>query len=425
MRFFSTAGRAGWWLMAALIAGCGGSVDSNPTRAELRLVNATSGYPALDLLIDDDRRFSSVTFGQTEEYAEIDPDETDSVLATPGSSTPLVSFTPALERQESYTVLAYGVEGSPRTLLLDEDGSEDDDKAKLRFVNVATDAGALDVYVTAPNDALSTAVPLQAGAEIGEVSTYSTFSPGTWRVRVTKAGDKTDLRFDSGDVVLKKEQVATLVVAPAGGGALVSVLLLNEQGSIVAISGALARVRVAVPNADEVSASVAGQALMTAAAGPAVESYQLVPAGTQAVSVTVDGATVAVPDVTLAAGSDQTLMVYRNAGQPRVVWLPDDNRPPTAAGTAKLRLVHGLDGLSGPLSMKADLKPVASNVTLGTASTYAAVQQATDVAITVNAAGTETPVLDLLDRDLLAGAVYSVFVVEGTVPNRGFLVQDR
>ena len=141
MRFWSAPRWAGWVAMAALIASCGGSVTSNPSKAELRLVNATSGYPALDLLIDDDRRFSSVAFGQTDKFVELDPDKTDSVLTTPGSSTPLLSFTPALEKKKAYTVLAYGVAGGPRTLLLDENANEDNDKAKLRFVNVAPAAG--------------------------------------------------------------------------------------------------------------------------------------------------------------------------------------------------------------------------------------------------------------------------------------------
>jgi hypothetical protein len=108
-----------------------------------------------------------------------------------------------------------------------------------------------------------------------------------------------------------------------------------------------------------------------------------------------------------------------------VGWLPDDNRPPTSAGNAKLRLVNGLDGLGGALSMNASFLPVAGGVTLGTASTYGAVSAGTNVRITVTAAGSTAPVVDLLDQTLLAGHVYSVFMIEGVPPDSGFLRRDR
>lgn len=418
-------GWAAWlsWAAVTLLVACGGG--TNPTQADLRFVNATSGYPALDLLIDDDRRFSSVVFGQTAKYIGLDPDKTDSVVALPGSTTPLLSLTPALEKKKHYTLLAYGIEGAPSTVLLDENASEDDDKARLRIVNATPDAGSVDVYVTAPSDPLSTAVPLQSAAAVGAVGAFSTVSAKTWRIRVTGAGDKTDLRFDVSNVALAKKQVATLVITPSAGGVLVSALLLTQEGSIVALSGAQARVRVAAPNSGTVSASVGGVALMDGVAGPAVGDYRLVPSGTQPVTVSVDGTPLTLADVTLDPGTDQTLLVYRRASMPGVTWLPDDNRPPTSAGNAHLRLVQGLDGLSGALSMNASFLPVAGGVTLGTASPYGAVSAGTNVRITVTAAGTTAPVVDLLDQTLLAGHVYSVFMIEGIPPDSGFLRRDR
>jgi Domain of unknown function (DUF4397) len=421
-RWASLASWAGCAAMV-LLAACGDITD--PTNAELRLVNATSGYPALDLVIDDDRRFASVVFGATDRYVTVSPDDADSVLTRPGSTTPLLSLTPALVKQKNYTLLAYGSEGALSTVLLDDNAAEENGKVRIRVLNAAPDAGSVDVYVTAPGDPLSTAVPLQAAAAVGTVGGWSTLAAGTWQVRVTAAGDKTDLRLDVAGVVLTRDQVATVVVAPAAGGVLVKGLLLTQQGRIDELTGAQARVRVAVPNRATVSAAVGGVTLLDSVGGPAVGAYQLVPSGAQTVTVTFDGAPVVLASADLAAGTDQTLLVYRAAGVPTVAWLPDDNRLPSASGNAQLRLVHGIDGLGGALSMNATFLPVATNVALGTASPYTLVTPGANVRITVSAAGADDPVADLLDQTLLAGRVYSVFVVEGAPLSTGFLRRDR
>ena len=45
-----------------LLLGCGGGADR--TKANLRFVNASTGYPSLDLVIDDSLRFGAVAYGQ-------------------------------------------------------------------------------------------------------------------------------------------------------------------------------------------------------------------------------------------------------------------------------------------------------------------------------------------------------------------------
>jgi hypothetical protein len=413
------------FLAVTLLAACGGGEDR--TKAKLRLVNA-SAYPGLDLIVDDERRFSAVAYGGSADYAEVDPENTDSEIRRPDAGTPLLSFTPALAEQQSYTVLAYGAEGALRSVLLDDNtGAPSSGKASLRFVNAAPDAGALDIYVTDADEPLGDAVPLQAGAAVGAVSSYTTLNNGNRRLRVTGAGSKTDLRLDISGIALGSEFIGTLVLTAGRGGVLVNALLLAERGAIQRADGAQARVRVAaaVTESGSVAASVGGAVLMNGVGAPAVALYALVPAGTPAVAVAVDGQPVAAADAALAVGADYTLLVYGPASAPVVAWIEDDNRPPRDSNKARVRLVHGVASLPGPLALSADFVPVADGVLPGTASAITEIAATATARLSVTTPGQATPVWGAVDQVFRAGGNYTLFVVGAAAAPAGMLIKDR
>lgn len=411
----------------ASVAGCGGG-GPDPTKAQVRFVNA-SGYPALDAWVDDKRRFAGIAYGQTASYAEIDPKKTETTITRADSTTPLLTLTPELKKDQHYTLLGYGNEGALQTALLDENASKPDSgKARIRVFNAAPDAGTLDIYLTGAGESIGSAVALRAGAELGKLTDFATVDAGdkvSWRLRITAAGDRADLRLDLSGLKLPSKGVTTLVVTPGSGGVLVHSLLLVQEETITRLDNTLARVRAAAPNAGVLSATVGGASLLTGISSPVVGAYQLVAAGTQPVTLVVDGVAVTVPDVTLAAGTDQTLLVYAKGGTPGAQWIPDDNRQPIASGQAKVRLVHGLDTLAGTLALKVNYLPVGEEVSLPGASAYASVNSTLVARITVTAAGNASPLYDISDVPLVAGGVYSVFVIEGAAPDAGFVRRDR
>ena len=408
-----------------LLAACGGGDDR--TKAKLRMVNASSGYSALSLVVDDETRLSSVAYGSSDGYIDVDPDKTDTEVRRAGSSTALVSFTPALTKNRHYTVLAYGGEGALKTLLLDDNvDTPDSGKTLLRIINAAPDAGTVDVYITGSDDSLADAVPLQLAAAAGTVNSYLTVNAGTRRLRVTATGSKTDLRLDLSTLALPSERAATLVITPGSGGVLVNALLLTEQGGIARLDTTQARVRVAAAVADSgaVVASAGGVSLAAGIGAPAVGAYKLVTAGAVAPTVTVNGVAVATASTTLTAGADYTLMVYGPASAAAAVWLDDDNRPATDSTKAKLRLVHGIGDLTAALALSVDFVPVADSVTRGTDSAYYA-----DLAPSITADYLVTaPGLTSLsgvDKTFVAGGVYTLFVAGSTAVPTAMLIKDR
>jgi len=426
LRWFTALALA---LAALLLAACGDSGGgTDRTKAQLRLVNASDAYAALDLRVDDQLRQGGVPYGGVANYVEVDPSDAASEITRSGSTTPLLSFTPAVARDRHYTLLAYGAEGALRQLQIDDNvGDPDDGRTLLRVVNAAPDAGTLDVYLTAGDEALAQAVPVQAGAEYGTAGSLLTVNSATWRLRVTAGGSKTELRLDLPGLVLASRDIVTLVLTPGRGGVLLNALLVTQRGDIVRRDTTQARVRVAAGVADSgaVSASVGGSVLMASVGSPAVGLYTLLPAGTQPVVLAVNGAPLAADPVTLNAGADYTLLVRGMSAEPHAHWIEDDNRRPADSGNAKLRLVNGAAALAAPLSMTADFVPVADGVVPGAASSYASVEATLTAQLSVTASGLSAPLFSAVDQPLLAGSVYTVFLVGPPTAAVGILRKDR
>jgi hypothetical protein len=421
---------AGAWAGAVLL-GLGGCADpgADPTKAQVRLVNASGGYAALDLLVDDKRLIAAAGYGQSEAYGGVDPDQADAKITRPESTTALLSTTLVVRKERYYALVAYGGVGGLRSTLLDENtAAPASGKALIRVLNAAPDAGTLDVYLTVPGEPLVAATPLQAGAAVGQATDFLSVDAGdskVWQLRVTAAGDRSDLRLDIGGLTLPSKGVTTLVLTATTGGVLVNALLLEQEDRIRRFDGTQARLRAAAPNAGVVTATVGGVPLLGSVTAPAVGSYELVTAGQQPVLVQVDGAVLALPPVNLAPGTDQTLLVYRANGVVGGQWLVDDNRLPLASGQAKIRLVHGLDFPGNPLALKVNFLPIGGDVALPGASAYGSVVSGLENRVTVSETGDPVALFDLSEVALISGGVYSVFVVEGSAPDNGFIRRDR
>lgn len=409
-----------------LLAGCGGGDDT--TKAKVRLVNASSGFSALSLIVEGDTRVSSVAYGASNDYVDIDPDDTDAEVRRAGATTALTTFTASWSKKKHYSVLAYGDTELKTVLLDDNQDTPDSGKFRLRVLNAAPDAGAVDVYITGNDDVLTGTSPVQAAAAVGSTNGYVTITSGTRRLRVTAAGSKTDLRLDLATLGLDSGAVGTLVITAGKGGVLVNALLLKEQQGIARHDNDKARVRVAAAVGDTgtVTASAGGTALMTGVGAPAVGLYTLVTAGSLTPAVSVNGSSVSTAATTLAAGADYTLMVYGPASTAVAVWLDDDNRLPSDISKAKVRLVHGIGDLAAAMALSVDFTPVADSVTPGTASAYYDAQSpSTTAVLSVTATGQTAAIYSAVDQVFAAGSNYTLFVVGSMAAKTGILRKDR
>ncbi len=405
------------------LAACGGGTDR--TKAHVRLVNASSGYSSLALVIDGSTIASGVAAGSSADYADASRGTQDLDISSPSSATILATRSASLGKDTYYTLLAYGRAGALATQLLeDSQSSPGSGKTLIRVINTASESGSLDVYLTGATDALVQAAPLQTGAAYGTLGSFVTINSGTWRLRITGAGNASDLRLDVSGLSFESTGVKTLAITPGRGGLLVNALLLSQRGGVTAGANGQARVRVAagVSSNAAVTASVAGTTLMNSAIAPALTDYALVTAGTVTPVVTVNGTAVAFGGApTLLAGGDYTLIVYGAPGTAAAAVVADDNTPPSDGSKAKLRLVNGV---TGSLTLKLGLVVKASGVAAGTASDYATADATTTGAMQVTSADGLLN-YNASDLTLSASGVYTLFMLGSSTAPVGQLNRDR
>lgn len=412
--------------VATPLVGCGGGTDKR--RAQVRLVNASTGYAQLELRVNDELKHAAVAYGERASYAEADPDKPETTVFATGSPTALLRFSPAYANDRWVTVLAHGRAGALQQLTLDDNRSDPDaGRAVLRVVNAAADAGNLDVYLTAEAEDLAAAVALQAGAAYGSAGDWQTVASGTWRLRVTAAGSKTDVRLDLSGIELASRGITTLVFSSAAGGVLVNALLLAQRSAVTARPATQARVRLAALLTDSasVTASIGAVDLGSGVGSPAVGEYQRVAAGSATPTVRVNGSAISAALLAFEAGLDYTLLVTGTPAAPRVVRIIDDNSLPADASRAKLRLVNALADGSTAAALTLDFLPVGGQVGPDAASAIGSVAATSTGRIAVTVPGSAAPLVVATEQVLRAGAVHTAFVAGTLTVPVGILRRDR
>ncbi|HWI11008.1 MAG TPA: DUF4397 domain-containing protein [Burkholderiaceae bacterium] len=428
-----------WWSVVGLtaatvaVSGCG-SGGGDSSSANVRVANATlsPSHASIDLLVNAAIVPPAVAVGTVSAYAAPAAGSVTLQVNDAGGATALVTAVPTLTGGNHYTVVAYESGGVVKfTPAIGEDVAlPAAGVTTLRIYDAAIEAGAVDVYITAGACTTANLTTISPAANFGAIvsvaATTVTQGAGTYNVCATGSGSKTDIRM-SLPVTLAGQTVATVLMTPTSGGALINGALLVQQGAYTAVPNPNARVRLA--------AAVSGGATVTALASdstlsapitidssvaPAFGFYALVPA-TSSLNVNVGvGNSVQVPG-SLVAGSDATLLVYGSPSSSTATLIADDNRPPTSATATRLRLINGVTGSAGTLTLTANSAPVGINIGAGQWSSYQSLIGTTNNAGTANTfsfgltSSTAGPLTGLLGASgtgtLNSNATYSVLAV--------------
>lgn len=410
-----------------LLAACGGGGDSD-SNAQIRLLNASSGYSSLDLSIDSATANANVAYASAGSYASIATSGATAAVQTSGVGTTVISTTPSLTAGSNYTLIAYGWAGGMRTGLLQEsEEAPASGKSKLLVFNLAPDAGALDIYVTAAGDSLDGATPMATNVGGGSSTGYNLINSGTYRVRLTGYGNKNDLRLDIPAVTVASAGVSTLLITATEGGVLVNAMQLEQKGAVTNLAGTVARARVvaAVAGNATVGATLGGTSLLPVSVAPTIGDYKTVAAGAAGIGVSVNGAPLTIANPTLKAGGDYTLLVWGDAAAPQLTVLADDNRLPSTAGNAKIRLVNGVASLNTGLTMTLDYSAIATNVIPGTSSAISNVASSTSSLLSISSPTSGLPVYSVSALPVVANGVYTVFMMGGSNAMVGTLRRER
>lgn len=413
-------------LPLAWLAACGGG--SNGNDATVRLVNASTGYPSLDLYVKDTQEISGVNFGAGSDYTSVASGDVSNVLTAAGSTTELLNQTRSLGSGKKYTIVAYGWEGALKSVIMtDDEKAADSNKTKVSVLNTAADAGGLDVYLTGTDDSLDSSTPIASNVAAGSQSGFSSVTSGTYRLRVTATGDTTDLRLDIPEVSLSSTQVLTLIMAPGSSGVLVHAIGAVQDGTVTPYLNTQARARVvaAIANNGLVTANLGGTVLASNAKSSTILNYMTMDAGTLTLNTAVNNTALAPQSVTLTGGQDVTIVVTgTGAGDAQVTAVTDDNRLPAVSTKYKIRMVHAAPSLAAQnLSMTVDFGAVVNDLAFGQASAFSNLTSTSSS--TIDVTSPNGSVFTLSDVALVAKGLYSLYMFDTTTGVVGVLRRDR
>ncbi|HKS57292.1 MAG TPA: DUF4397 domain-containing protein [Steroidobacteraceae bacterium] len=419
-------------LAALSLSGCDSGSSSD--HAQIRLLNASPGYTSLDLYAngeDDDtdqQRIAAVAFDSVSAYTEIDSGTYNVKFKRANVTSTLQTLSGKQLADDTHnTFIAFGSTGHFSAVQVSDDvTAPDSGLVKVQLLNAA-EAGTLDVYLTESSVSLDDATPVFSAVAPAGTGTLTTIDSGDYRLRVTGSSDTDDLRLDVPSITLDSKQVVTLILTATEGGVLVNVLLLPQQGSITKFANPKARVRgaVGIANGTQVTLHAGGVTLLNNNAVGVVGAYAQVEAGSTAIGLGVNGAAVTVPDQTLTAGGEYTLLVWSNANGTQTTLISDDNRLPSASGKAKVRVMNGLSALNVPVTMFVNFFPQVENIAVGQASAFAEVDDGTDYQLDVSNTDTADPLLTKTGVTLQASAVYTLFMSSSGGTISGTLRKDR
>jgi Domain of unknown function (DUF4397) len=215
------------------------------TKSSVRAIHASVDTPAVDVLVDGTKaggplEFKSAFPGLNNQYASLDSGSRNlKVCAAPADTTCPINATLTLVADTRYSVIALGTiattddsgtDARPLEplVLTDTEAAPAAGKTKVRFVHAASLVAAktVDIYVTAPDGALTTAT--KANFNYKDNSGYLEVPAGSYRVRITAPGSKTVL-IDTGTtgVGLGDGKLYTAIAVNPTGTA--GVVLLNDN----------------------------------------------------------------------------------------------------------------------------------------------------------------------------------------------------
>jgi hypothetical protein len=436
MNIFTGSTRLATLVFVAALASCGGSGNESGADPRVRLLNLSSGYSSLDLMTnldsdeddDDETQLEDVALESVSEYVTLDQDDYTIKLRRSGSGSVLRSFTgEELVEDTINTYVAYGEVGQFGALRIDESLEEADAGENTLLVANVSSAGALDIYLTEPTTDLDDTTPVLSG--VGPALAQLTADSGSYRLRAVAAGDTSDVRLDIANFTLTDRGVGSLILTSTQGGMLANAVYLPQEGTAVTkFNNTRSRIRgaVALANGANASLQVNGTAILTATtAGVIASRYTLMDAGALPVSLVVNGAPVTVPNATLVAGADYTLMVWTDAAGPRTSLIVDDNRLPAGAGMTKLRVLNGMSTLASPITLSVDFSPIIEGTLLGQVSEEEEISAGTDRQFDITNTSTAAPVLTRTAITLQGNSVYTFFMTDNGGTPIGVLRRDR
>lgn len=213
------------------LTACDDDDPTNPVeQGRVRVVHAISDVTTTDVLMDGNLVKADLAYKTADAYRARTVGEHPIKVREANAAADLVSIDHDIDADEDYTIIAYGSETAPKSLVLtDDNAAPAAGKAKVRVVHAADGEPAFDVYVVEDEGDVATANPVASDIVAGEATAYVAIDAATYFVVLTEVGEKTEV-LSVGNVDLTNGKIRTiLAVEKAGGGGPIEGVKLNDN----------------------------------------------------------------------------------------------------------------------------------------------------------------------------------------------------
>jgi len=228
-QFVEQTGRlTGLALLAAVLSGCQSIAGIQPV-SQVRVIDVSPDAPALDIYPGSPQSTSAVLynvgFGTVSSYITIPAGANTHAAYVAGTQQQLATVRGNFVAGNQYTLLAGNISASMQmTVLKDQSYAAPTGQVALRFLDQATRAVPVDIYLVPPGAALSKVSPIDTGLSYSSNTGYINFSSGTYSIVVLPAG------------VVPSSAVSPIytgrqVIYP--GGSARTILLIDQQPATV------------------------------------------------------------------------------------------------------------------------------------------------------------------------------------------------
>lgn len=175
-------------VLLGTLSGCQ-AIVSNPQLSQVRIITASPDAPGLDIYDGNSVMTYNLGFGTITSYIPISPGTYTFNADTAGSKQLVSSSKATLAPFGQYTVLIGNVSaGIQQVTLTDQSQPAPSGEISLRFIDQATRAGAVDIYLVPATQKLTAVTPLVTGVIFGTNTGYLNVPTGTYSVVMVPTG---------------------------------------------------------------------------------------------------------------------------------------------------------------------------------------------------------------------------------------------
>jgi hypothetical protein len=165
--------------------------------ATLRVIHASPGAPAMDVLVDGQTLLQGLAYGTASSYATMTPEQHRIQIVPTGQTANAAVVDETIDGApgQAYLVAVFGLLNDIGGAVYDVDLSEiEPGTARVRLINLSPDAGAIDLLETGGDEWFS-------DVDLGNASDYRDIAPGTYSADVRGDDDRSlltvsELPFD-------------------------------------------------------------------------------------------------------------------------------------------------------------------------------------------------------------------------------------